>query len=84
MVPEAGLEPARPFGREILSLLCLPISPLGQMSLNFVKERFLFITNKTRILLCLSFSVKYFFKHLYQCCRCILPLCEPLLCASQD
>ena len=31
MVPEAGIEPARPLRkREILSLLCLPISPLGQ------------------------------------------------------
>ena len=30
LVPEAGIEPARPFyGRQILSLLCLPISPLG-------------------------------------------------------
>ena len=28
MVPEAGLEPAHPCGREILSLLRLPISPL--------------------------------------------------------
>ena len=30
MVPEAGIEPARPLSREILSLLCLPISPPGQ------------------------------------------------------
>ena len=30
MVPGAGLEPARSFLREILSLLCLPISPSGQ------------------------------------------------------
>ena len=29
MVPGAGLEPAQPFSREILSLLCLPISPSG-------------------------------------------------------
>jgi hypothetical protein len=31
MVPEAGIEPARPFSgkRRILSPLCLPISPLG-------------------------------------------------------
>ena len=30
MVPEAGIEPARPLRkREILSLLCLPISPPG-------------------------------------------------------
>src|SRR5690554_3062213 len=27
MVLRAGIEPARPRGREILSLLCLPISP---------------------------------------------------------
>ncbi len=30
VVPEAGLEPACPGGRQILSLLRLPISPLGQ------------------------------------------------------
>jgi hypothetical protein len=30
MVPEAGLEPARSKDRQILNLLCLPISPLGQ------------------------------------------------------
>ena len=30
MVPGAGIEPARPLGREILSLLCLPVSPPGQ------------------------------------------------------
>ena len=29
MVPEAGLEPAQSYDREILSLLCLPIPPLG-------------------------------------------------------
>jgi len=29
-VPGAGIEPARPCEREILSLLCLPISPPGQ------------------------------------------------------
>ena len=29
MVPRAGIEPARPLGRQILSLLCLPISPSG-------------------------------------------------------
>ena len=30
-MPEAGIEPARPFyERQILNLLCLPISPLGQ------------------------------------------------------
>ena len=31
MVPGAGLEPARPYDREILSLLCLPISPPGRV-----------------------------------------------------
>jgi hypothetical protein len=30
MVPGAGIEPARPCDREILSLLCLPISPPGR------------------------------------------------------
>ncbi len=30
MVPGAGLEPARGYPREILSLLRLPISPSGQ------------------------------------------------------
>ena len=29
MVPEAGLEPARPNGHRILSPACLPIPPLG-------------------------------------------------------
>ena len=33
MVPGAGIEPARPYSREILSLLCLPISPPGLMEL---------------------------------------------------
>ena len=31
MVPGAGIEPARPFGQQILSLLRLPISPSGQI-----------------------------------------------------
>ena len=31
MVPGAGIEPARLLEREILSLLCLPISPSGQV-----------------------------------------------------
>ena len=30
MVPGAGIEPARPLSRGILSPLCLPISPPGQ------------------------------------------------------
>ena len=29
MVPGTGIEPVRPLRREILSLLCLPISPSG-------------------------------------------------------
>ena len=29
LVPRAGIEPARPFSRQILSLLCLPIPPPG-------------------------------------------------------
>ena len=32
MVPEAGLEPARYYYRGILSPLCLPIPPLGQVN----------------------------------------------------
>ena len=33
LVPRAGFEPARPFRkREILSLLCLPVSPPGQLN----------------------------------------------------
>ena len=31
MVPEAGIEPARPLSRGILSPLCLPVSPPGQV-----------------------------------------------------
>ena len=30
LVPGTGIEPVRPHEREILSLLCLPISPPGQ------------------------------------------------------
>ena len=30
LVPGAGIEPARPYRREILSLQCLPVSPSGQ------------------------------------------------------
>ena len=36
LVPRAGVEPAQPLGREILSLLRLPISPPG---LSFVSPR---------------------------------------------
>lgn len=38
MVPEAGLEPARPKERQILNLLCLPISPLGQSAFTSVSK----------------------------------------------
>jgi hypothetical protein len=38
-VPEAGLEPARPKDRQILNLLCLPISPLGQSAFTSVSKR---------------------------------------------
>lgn len=31
LVPGTGIEPVRPFDREILSLLCLPISPPGRI-----------------------------------------------------
>ena len=37
MVPGAGIEPARPCEREILSLLCLPISPPGRMGYTFMQ-----------------------------------------------
>lgn len=32
LVPKTGLEPVRPFERQILSLLRLPIPPLGHVS----------------------------------------------------
>ena len=32
LVPGAGVEPAHPYEREILSLLCLPISPPGRIA----------------------------------------------------
>jgi hypothetical protein len=31
LVPAAGLEPARPYGQEILSLQCLPFHHAGQL-----------------------------------------------------
>lgn len=41
MVPGAGIEPARPCDREILSLLCLPISPPGRViTAEFVADVF--------------------------------------------
>ena len=42
MVPGAGIEPARPCEREILSLLCLPISPPGPLEIKLSPN---FITN---------------------------------------
>jgi hypothetical protein len=36
MVPRAGIEPARPNGRQILSLMCLPISPPRHKSSSFI------------------------------------------------
>ena len=36
MVPGAGLEPAQSCDREILSLLCLPISPPGHRGKIFI------------------------------------------------
>ena len=39
MVPGAGIEPARPEGRQILSLLRLPISPPGQGGFPTLKLR---------------------------------------------
>lgn len=38
MVPGAGLEPARPKERQILNLLCLPISPPGQSAFTSVRK----------------------------------------------
>ena len=39
LVPGAGLEPAQPNGREILSLLCLPIPPSGPGEAQFTNEK---------------------------------------------
>ena len=35
-VPEAGIEPALPYGKQILSLSCLPIPPLDRNYLRHV------------------------------------------------
>jgi hypothetical protein len=52
LVPGAGIEPARPCDREILSLLCLPISPPGRA---IAREELLL--NMTQIqLLCYCFN----------------------------
>ena len=42
MVPGAGVEPAHPYEREILSLLCLPISPPGRMEARYILLRSVF------------------------------------------
>ena len=39
VVPAAGLEPARPSGLEILSLLCLPFHHAGNVRHNSAGER---------------------------------------------
>ena len=41
-VPEAGIEPARPYGQQILSLSCLPIPPLGHWTRCFLMFGFIF------------------------------------------
>lgn len=38
MVPGAGLEPARSKDRQILNLLCLPISPPGLSAFTSVRK----------------------------------------------
>ncbi len=38
MVPGAGIEPARPQSRGILSPLCLPISPPGQQAAHYKQD----------------------------------------------
>ena len=46
MVPPAGIEPARPCRRQILSLLCLPISPQRQLypvQLHYVRQYTLYL-----------------------------------------
>ena len=39
MVAEVGIEPTKPYGRQILSLLCLPISPHGLKGGQLVHHR---------------------------------------------
>ena len=54
IVPEAGLEPARTNVHKILSLACLPIPPLGQLSIlllewmftMFPKERVVWLSER--------------------------------------
>jgi hypothetical protein len=40
MVASDGLEPSRPFGPQILSLLCLPIPPRGHAGWRFYSMNF--------------------------------------------
>ena len=40
LVPPAGLEPAWPYGRKILSLVCLPNSTTGANSNSFLRVSF--------------------------------------------
>ena len=52
MVPETGIEPVRPCGREILSLLRLPISPQQHNTIisqkaTLVKSDITGVTNET-------------------------------------
>ena len=45
LVPRGGLEPPQPHGRQILSLMCLPISPPRQLiSLEIIRTWFLTLT----------------------------------------
>ena len=50
MVPEAGLEPARYFYRGILSPLCLPIPPLGQVNRYQLKHYTLYSLNVFKLM----------------------------------
>ncbi len=46
MVPEAGLEPARPLSQRILSPSCLPIPPHGHMECIQPNETLQYIQEK--------------------------------------
>ena len=60
VVPEAGLEPARYFYRGILSPLCLPIPPLGQVN-RYLKASII-LSNKIKMVN----NIQFFLCHL-QC-----------------
>ena len=75
MVPGAGIEPARPLSRKILSLVCLPISPSGRRGMKNVKlytiDNIFFINyslRKTKELL------KPFFKPLNKLLCCLVTI----------